>query len=419
MIRPSIPRPAALAMRPLARGSAVLTTIALAACGGDARASGPAVRDSAGIRIVQNARPAWGRGEGWTVAAEPVLDLGVAEGDPRYQFGAVGDAVRLSDGTLVVADGQANELRAYDAQGRWLRTLGRQGSGPGEFNGLGSVFLLPGDSIAAYDGGAGRLTVFAPSGALARTANVAPLDGRLPPKPLGAFADGSLVVAPAFNPMFTASPKPSRDTMPLARYSAHGAQAGSLGRIAGEETVTIVGGSGEDRFATRGPVPFGRGTHVAVAGTRLLIADNARYELAEHGADGRLVRLVRRAADPEPVTDADRAAWAEQQRQGASGRFRQMRERLTAAMPFPEHKSWFAGVRLDAAGNAWVQRHAAPDAGTPWEVFDAEGRLLGTVTTPTGLRVTQIGADFVVGVWKDELDVAHVRVHRLRKPAPR
>ena len=31
----------------------------------------------------------------------------------------------------------------------------------------------------------------------------------------------------------------------------------------------------------------------------------------------------------------------------------------------------------------------------------------------------QIGADFVVGVWKDELDVAHVRVHRLQKPAVR
>lgn len=409
---------------PAVRGCAVLTTVVLttavlAACGGDARAAGPAVRDSAGIRIVENERPAWRKGQGWSVVPEPVLELGVAEGDPRYQFGAVGDAVRLGDGTLVVSDVQANELRAYDARGRYLRTLGRQGSGPGEFNGIVSAFLLPGDSIAVYDGLAGRLTVFAPGGALARTANLAPLDGRLPPKPLGAFGDGSLVVAPAFNPRFTASPRPSRDTMPLARYSAQGAQTASLGHILGEETVTIVGGSGENRFASRGPVPFGRGTHVAVAGTRLLIADAARYELAEHGADGRLVRLVRRAAQPEPVTDVDRAAWAEQRQGSAGDRFRQMREGLAAATPFPEHKSWFAGVRLDAEGNAWVQRHAAPGAGTPWDVFDAEGRLLGTVTVPAGLRVTQIGADFVVGVWTDELDVPHVRVHRLHRPAAR
>ena len=32
-------------------------------------------------------------------------------------------------------------------------------------------------------------------------------------------------------------------------------------------------------------------------------------------------------------------------------------------------------------------------------------------------RVTQIGADFVVGSWKDELEVEHVRVHRIEKPA--
>ena len=108
MSRFSLPRPAAAAVRLVARGCAVLAALVLAACGGDARAAGPAVRDSAGIRIVENERPAWRGGEGWTVAADPLLDLGVAEGDPRYQFGVVGDAVRLGDGTLVVADGQAN-----------------------------------------------------------------------------------------------------------------------------------------------------------------------------------------------------------------------------------------------------------------------------------------------------------------------
>ena len=389
----------------------------LAACGGagkDARAF--AVRDSAGIRIVENAGPAWTRGQAWRVDDEPLTAVGVAEGDAHYQFGIVGDAVRLGDGTLVVSDAQANELRVFDATGRWVRTLGRQGSGPGEFSGLWSLFLLPGDSVAAYDGLAGRVTVFAPSGTLARTVTLQPLDGRLPPKPLGVLGDGTMVVAPAYNPIFSASAKPSRDTLPLARYSADGAQGASLGRIAAEEMVTIVAGSGANRSATRGPVPFGRGTFVAAAGTRLLIGDNARYELAEHGADGRLLRLARRTVDAEPVTDADRAAWAESQHGSTGDRFRQLRERLVAATPFPEHKAPFAGVRLDPAGNAWVQRHPAPGAATPWDVFGPDGRFLGTVDTPAGLRVTQVGADFVVGVAMDELDVPQVRVHRIRKP---
>jgi hypothetical protein len=404
---------------PVARGCAVLTTMVLAACGGDARAAGPAVRDSAGIRIVQNERPAWRGGEGWTVAAEPLVDLGVAEGDPRYQFGAVGDAVRLSDGTLLVADGQANELRGYDAQGRYLRTLGRAGGGPGEFRGLHNLFLLPGDTVAAFDYMGGRLSFFAPGGAFVRGVSLGPVEDKLPPKPLGVFGDGTLLVSPLYNPLFTNSPKPSRDTVPLARYSAAGAQSALLGRVPGEETVTLVSGAGADQMAMRDQVPFGLGTWFAVLGTRLLVADNARYELVERRPDGAVVRLIRRSGEREPVTEAERAAYLERRRGATDARFRQAQERMLKSLPFPQHKSWFAGVRLDAAGNAWVQRHAAPDADTPWEVFDAEGRLLGTVTTPAGLRVTQIGPDFVVGVWKDELDVAHVRVHRLRKPAAR
>jgi hypothetical protein len=400
----------------LAAGAALL----LAACGGDApSAAGPAVHDSAGVRIVENAGPAWPRGQAWRVDDEPLAAVGVADGDPRYQFGSVGDALRLSDGTLVVADAQAGELRVFDARGRWLRTLGRKGGGPGEFNAVWSLFLLAGDTVAAYDPMAARLTVFAPAGVLARTVALKPLEGGLSPRPVAVGSDGSMLVVPGFNPVFASSPEPSRDSIPLARYTAAGEPAAALGRIAGMESVTIVGGSGNDRVATRGNVPFGGNTFVAAHGPRLLIADNARYELAEHAADGRLVRLVRRRVDPEPVTEADRAAWAERARARSDARFRQVNERLIAATPFPEHKAAFADVRLDAAAHAWVQRNGAGDGPTPWDVFDPEGRFLGTVQTPAGLRVTQVGADFVVGVASDALDVPQVRVHRIHKPGVR
>ncbi len=392
----------------------------LAACGGDASAAGPAVRDSAGIRIVQNEHPAWKKGQEWRVDAEPLLDVGGEEGDANQQFARVADAVRLSDGTLLVADGQVNELRAFDAQGQYLRTLGRAGGGPGEFKGLEDLYLLPGDTVAAFDYMSARLSFFAPTGAFARGVGLGRLEKNLPPRPLGVFSDGSLLVAPMYNPVFTNSPKPSRDTVPLARFSAAGAQAALLGRVPGEETVTLASG-GSNGFATRSSVPFGLATSFAVHGDRLLVGDAAKYELVERRPDGAVVRLIRRAGEPEAVTEADRAAYLEKRRNAISqsDRFREAEERMIKSLPFPPRKGHFAGLRMDAEGNAWVERHPAPGGDTPWDVFDAEGRLLGTVTTPAGLRVTQIGADFVVGVWKDELDVAHVRVHRIAKPAAR
>ncbi|HEX2079962.1 MAG TPA: hypothetical protein VHG08_19750 [Longimicrobium sp.] len=408
-------------MRSLAAaGACAILSMAAAACGGDARAAGPSVRDSAGIRIVQNDRPAWREGQGWRVAEEPLLDVGVAEGDPNQQFGRVADAVRLRDGTLLVADAQANEVRAFDARGRYLRTLGRAGGGPGEFRGLDDLYLLPGDTVAAYDHQGPRLSFFAPSGTFVRSVSLAPVEGTLPPRPLGFFADGRMLVAPLYNPVFNSSPRPARDTVPLALYSAAGTQSALLARVPGEEMVTVVGGEGDDRMAMRGPPPFGLATSFAVHGERLLVGDPVRYELVERRPDGTVARLVRRSGAREAVTQADRDAYIERRREGMrDARFRQIEERMMKSVPFPDHKPFFTALRVDAEGNAWVQRPAYPEADTPWDVFDAEGRLLGTVTTPAGLRVTQIGADFVVGIWTDELDVPHVRVHRMEKPAPR
>lgn len=389
----------------------------LAACGGDAAAARPTVRDSAGISIVQNETPAWKKGQEWRVSAEPVTDVGVADGDPNQQFARVSHALRLSDGTLLVADGQANEIRAFDAQGRFLRKMGRSGGGPGEFRGLESLHLLPGDTVAAYDYQGPRVTFFAPSGTLVRTVTLQPLDGKIPPRPLGFLTDGRMVVTQMYNPEFHPSTKPTRDTVSLAVYSAAGAQATSLGRVPGSEAVTITGGSGANTMVMRETPPFGLSTSFAVHGAGVLVGDPARYELVERRADGTVARLIRRSGAREAVTQADRDAVMKRRREGFSDpRFKQLQEQLIKNTTFPEHQPYFTALGVDPAGNAWVQRDDDPDAETLWDVFDAEGRLLGTVTTPTGLRVTQIGADFIVGTWRDELEVPHVRVYRLEKP---
>ncbi|HEX5870018.1 MAG TPA: 6-bladed beta-propeller [Longimicrobium sp.] len=409
-------------MEPRVHRSVALAALLLplAACGGDAAAAGPVVRDSAGIRIVQNEAPAWTKGQEWRVAAEPVTDIGVAEGDPSQQFARVADALRLSDGTLLVGDDRVNEIRAFDAQGKYLRTVGRSGGGPGEFTHLFGMHLLPGDTVAAYDYQGKRLSFFDPSGALARTVTLREVNGTLPPRPIGIFSDGRVLVTPLYNPNFKDSAKPVRDTAVLAVFSAAGTQTASLGSVPGDETVTITGGTGNNRMMLRSTPPFGLSTSFAVHGTRLLIGDPVRYELVERRPDGAVTRLIRRGGQREPVTQADRDAYLKRQSEGMNDpRFRQLHEQMEKQTVFPEHKPFFTGLRMDAAGNAWVQRPATPDAETPWDVFDTEGRLLGTVAMPAGLRVTQIGADFVVGTWNDEMDVPHVRVHRIEKPAAR
>jgi hypothetical protein len=94
----------------------------VAACSPDQseRAATAHVRDSAGIRIVEN--PTSGaEGERWWLGDGPVVDIGrVGGADTSTLLYQVEGATRLSDGRLVVANRSSNELRYYDARGQHL-----------------------------------------------------------------------------------------------------------------------------------------------------------------------------------------------------------------------------------------------------------------------------------------------------------
>ncbi|MBK9549873.1 MAG: hypothetical protein IPO52_12400 [Gemmatimonadetes bacterium] len=62
----------------------------------------------------------------------PLLVLGEDEG--TVTFGTVVGAIRLSDGSVVVADGKARELRLFEAAGRLVRTVARRGEGLATWN---------------------------------------------------------------------------------------------------------------------------------------------------------------------------------------------------------------------------------------------------------------------------------------------
>src|SRR5215213_5330837 len=67
---------------------------------------------------------------------------------------------------------------AFGPDGRFLRTMGRKGSGPGEFQAIRTIQVLPGDSLLVFDGGLNRVSVFAPDSG--RPAYVTTLRGASP-----------------------------------------------------------------------------------------------------------------------------------------------------------------------------------------------------------------------------------------------
>ena len=82
------------------------------------------------------------------------LRFGSREGDdPNFTFGDIRGIQAASDGTIYVLDYSATEVRAYDSDGRYLRTISRRGEGPGEITEANGIF---GETIVVNPSDSGR-----------------------------------------------------------------------------------------------------------------------------------------------------------------------------------------------------------------------------------------------------------------------
>lgn len=384
---------------------AVAVAIAPAACGDTAPVDrGFSTRDSAGIVIAENrgAPPALIR-----VDAPPLLEVGVAQGAPELEFSDVVGAVITPAGTLVVADGMTRELRFFDAGGVHLRSFGRQGGGPGEFEALNSI-ALRGDSILAHDMRGWRFTLVGQSGDLLGTTPAGNAAF------IGLLGDGALV---SYDVLTREMPPPGsigRTRAALLLHPPDGTGGAPIVEFEPNEYYvhTEIPGFSERIFRRSAAVVIGR--------DRILIADNGSYEIRELGPDGAVRRLIRRTGAPRPVTDADLRRFIDMTLEGY-GRRRDLLGPTLTDQPPPDEMPAFgrSGVfdsRLPTVlegpgGHVWVLQYMAfPDESPVWDVFDGSGRLLAAVELPVGFELTFVGERRLVGVYRDDLDVEKVRI---------
>lgn len=365
---------------------AALTIAACEAPGNEGTAT--TLRDSAGVSIADNPTP--DRAVSWRVDTAPKLDIG-GEVD---LFGVVG-ALRLADGRIVVADG-AQRILAFDPAGQHVATVGRRGSGPEEFEGIGWLQRLPGDSLMAYDARLRRALVYSPSLTFVRVVNPEPTTVGLGgvPELIGAFGDGSLLARARLLAGRPASGSGIvRPGSVLLLYDGNGAPRDSLGVIAGDEVAIVQGIVAQPRFA--------RKTSIVVGPSAFHVAEGERFEVVGYRPDGNAFQVIRKAHTPEPVTDAD---------------LEELRSAGGPEIPSPTTFPAVTGMLLDDDGALWVRGFSRdPDASARWDAFDGDGRLLGTIEMVPRFRPLHVGRDFVLGVWRDDMDVEHVRLYGLTR----
>ncbi len=371
------------------------------------------VRDSAGITIVENARPPDGSRLEWRIGPEPTVSIGVVEGEEPYMLHGAFSSVRLPDGRIVVANLGSQELRVFDSSGSHLATLGGRGEGPGEFTSLVHVARWPGDSIAAWHTAGLGIAVFDSDGRFGRSFALGSSEKAIWLRPraqaVREVGDVLSITAPE-----------GADTAVVELRDGEGALLSSLGTHRGREVIVTTDERGSRYLRFKA---YGRELVAGLWGDHVVASPNDRYEIRAFGADGALARIVRRSHELRAPTEADRAPYVEEQLSYYEGanlpealveRARQEFETTPFAATFPA----FSSILGDATGHLWVEAYQLPRDDRPgslWTVFGPDGRALGFVETPDGLEIHEIGEDYILGAMEDDLGVESVQLWPLER----
>ncbi|MFO7654953.1 MAG: hypothetical protein R6X25_14215 [Candidatus Krumholzibacteriia bacterium] len=134
----------------------------------------PAIEVVAGVRHVRNgSEPLAGER---TLRLEELWSVNVDEEEEL--IGVLSSAISGSAGTLWLTDNQLGQVLVYSATGEHLRTLSREGEGPGELNHPQGMFWLPDGGLGIQDRKRGQLTRIDAGGVPLSSIQLAAQDGQ-------------------------------------------------------------------------------------------------------------------------------------------------------------------------------------------------------------------------------------------------
>jgi hypothetical protein len=371
--------------------------------------------------------------------------IGVVNGPAEYLFSRISQLTVLRDGSLIIVDGTGTTqaVRQYDAAGRYLRTIGRVGDGPGEYQMVTGVAELPDGRIVMADR-ARRLNVYSATGRplvtwrpnipFALTNNpYAGLGSSLFTDTLGtlylATSSGTSVErAGPLTPSFVRlrSDGTVIDTIPPAvfGYRAPWITGTGISTESGKRVVMI------GTFVPFAPIPMSAWSPLGYLVTaipnryavELRIPPRSR-DTSPLGSqrwrpgDG-VVSLRRPNVVPTPVTTKERAS----ARSAVETYMRKGEPTWRWSGPdVPSVKPAFTAIRVSQDGQLWLRVPlaigAAPDAESHPQpaVFDVivpDGRYIGSVAIPAEMTPYVMRGDLVWGVTSDTDGVQSI--HRCR-----
>ena len=390
------------------------------------------------------------------------VSIGVADGPPEQTFSSIAEIAIGPDGSIFVLDrpnGGTPFLRQYDAAGRFLRTIGRAGDGPGEYRAPSGLAVLRDGRVLLRGAANHRINVYDRGGE--------PVESwRL--NETGTSTGQNMVVVDTGGTIWVRTPSRflpggTVPPPPFARFTSAGALIDTVRapEIPNPPPLLAQGGN----VTTSIQVPYTPQVTFALSPLGYFVTGfPSRYAVELRVPPRRAGPPVWRAGDPVislrreqvpsvPVPDAERDA----RREDIEARLRRTDPSWRwSGMDIPRVKTPYATFRVANDGRIWVLTsqpserfdpandalagapvsisggvggggragsagapRPAPPPPVPWrspavyDVLEPDGRWIGQVRIPYGVTAHVMQGDHVWASTADEDGVPYVKRYRI------
>jgi hypothetical protein len=352
------------------------------------------VTDSAGVRIVRSTSS---EDAALELMADPVLVLGGKE-TPEESFVRVGSSTVGSDasGRIYVMDPQVYQVHVFEPNGAHVRTVGAQGEGPGELSFPVALAVSEDGRIWVADIGRRGLVHWDPDGQV--------MD--LHPFPQG-------LLGGAIRHTRSGMVVPTRDLESKRLMVFEGDRpVATLAELPVGETRSIQLESCGMRLGGMEPI-FSPALVWDASRGSVAVARNPSYAIDIY-EDGRLVRSLRRDIAPQPASPKlAEASLGDGMRVGV-GTAGDVRvcdpAEVVEQRGVADYLPMIRDLALAPDGTLWVRRYDVDEVSQPIDVFDPEGRYLGTLPPSSPFPVGFLPDGRILLSEEDELEVQRLVV---------
>jgi hypothetical protein len=365
------------------------------------------------------------------------MSIGVADGAEEYMLGDIADIALGPDGSIYALDRQVPVVRQFDAEGKFIRNIGRRGQGPGEMRSPSGIAMSRDRRLLLWDTANWRINIYSATGDILPQITT----------PSGSSGSSMAQYARALmvdtagrivtrKTLFT-GPLDPRPTVWL-RFAPNGAPIDTVYAPPSPFTTPELVASNE-RFRKTNAVPFWPQRHVTMSPFGYIVAGFPnRYAFEIHRPDGAVIS-IRRDVKPEPVS-----------RQERTGARKEIEESMRQTVPtwswsgpdIPDTKPYYEGLQVALDGRIWIvlESEVGPRAGSVsmgggsgparsrstvsgppakpprparYDVFEPDGQYLGQVQVPAKVSSVVRRGDHVWAIAYDEDDVPRIKRYRI------